>query len=55
MPRKTYKMQFDAFSSPLSNDENRSSLSCFYEKLFKPHSIIVPYHGKTGLIETLLL
>jgi hypothetical protein len=36
--RKVYNTQFDASSSPLSNGKNRSSLSCFYQKLFKKNT-----------------
>jgi len=32
-----YNIQFDASESPLSNGENRSFLSCIYQKLFKKY------------------
>jgi hypothetical protein len=48
-------MQFGASSSPLSNGESCGSLSCFYQKLFKTHSITVTYDREIGFIEILLL
>jgi hypothetical protein len=62
--RKTYNTRFDASSSGLSNVENRSSVSCFYQKLLKKYSfaffeisisITVTGVNKTDLIEILLL
>ncbi len=50
--RNTYNIQFDASSSPLSNDENRSSLFYFYQQLFKKYSLtfIEPRHMRTKQI-----
>ena len=39
--RKICNRRFDASSSPLSNDENRRSLSCIYKKLFKKYPLRV--------------
>jgi hypothetical protein len=36
--RKIDNVWFDASSSPLSNCENRSPLSCFYQKLFQKYT-----------------
>jgi hypothetical protein len=36
--KKITNTQLDASSSPLSNGENRSSLSCFCQTLFKKYS-----------------
>ncbi len=56
--RKAYNIRFDASSSPLSNGENCSSLSCFYQKLFKKIltsiHVTVTHANKTDLIEILL-
>ena len=57
-------MKFDASSSALSNGENRSSPSCFYQKLYTQYSSTFfkmsvhatrRHANKTDLIEILLL
>jgi hypothetical protein len=44
--RKIGNILFDASSSPLSNGENRNSLSCSYQKLLKKYSraFMLPAH-----------
>ena len=59
MLKKSDNIWFDASSSPLSNGENRSSLSCFYQKLFQKYTraFMLPVYmrQKTDFIEILLL
>jgi hypothetical protein len=62
--RKICNIRFDASSSALSNDENRCSLSDFYEELFKKYSsvffemsvgVTVAQANETYIIKILLL
>jgi hypothetical protein len=61
---KLSNVRFDASSSPLFNGENLTSLSYFYQQLFKKYSppfskmsvnATVTYANKIDLIEILLL
>jgi hypothetical protein len=46
-------MPFDTFSSTLSNDENRSSLPCIYQKLFEKYSPVFFFNEHYILMQPL--